>query len=84
MEKTIYKLKLHETLLVEEKFENSNEIKVTKTYEVTRVPGGWVYSFEYPAFRQSPVIFVPYNSEFDPDKTVLVGPTLASVTEEKK
>ena len=64
-EKTIYELDLHETLTVEEKvtplFDGATDIK---KYEVTRVPGGWVYSFEYPGFRQSPIVFVPYHSDF--------------------
>ena len=56
MEKTIYNIALHETL----------EIKTNLggKVEVTRVAGGWVYSFEYPGFRQAPVVFVPFNNEF--------------------
>lgn len=55
-EKNIYELKLHEML----------EIKtdVGGTIEITRVPGGWSYAFNYPGYRQSPVVFVPFNNEF--------------------
>ena len=67
-EKTIYELGLHETLFIEESTlppagNNGNE-PVIKKYEVTRVPGGWVYSFEYPGFRTSPIVFVPFSNEF--------------------
>lgn len=55
-EKTIYELGLHETL------------KIVNTLggniEITRVPLGWVYAFDYPGFRQSPIVFVPYSEEF--------------------
>lgn len=62
MEKTIWDLKLHETLFVVEKLplKPMQTEPSEKRYEVTRVPGGWVYSFDYPAFRQSPIVFVPY------------------------
>lgn len=55
-EKTIYELDLHKSL----------ELKtdVGGKVEITRVPGGWVYCFEYPGFRQSPIIFVPFNNEY--------------------
>lgn len=55
-EKTIYELGLHETL----KVANS----VGGTIEVTRCPGGWVFAFEYPGWRQSQIVFIPYNAEF--------------------
>jgi hypothetical protein len=55
-EKTIYELKLHETL----KLVNS----INGNIEVTRCAGGWIYSFEYPGFRQSPIVFIPFNNEF--------------------
>ena len=59
-EKTIYDLKLHETLVVVEQLPpNANGQPVEKKYEVTRVPGGWVYAFEYIGFRQSPIVFIP-------------------------
>lgn len=64
-EKTIYDLKMHETLFIEEKVTPrfNGDIEVKK-YEVTRVPGGFVYSFEYAGFRQSPIVFVPFSDEF--------------------
>ena len=46
---TIYDLKLHQTMPSDEE----NRILVM------RVPGGWIYYFEYP-------VFVPYHSEFKP------------------
>jgi len=63
-DKTIFDLGLHETMFIEEKVtpKFSGDID-TKRYEVTRVPGGWVYSFEYPGFRQSPIVFVPFKKE---------------------
>ena len=68
-EKTIYTLGMHETLFVEEPVEIKTESgamsKSTKKYEVTRVPGGWVYAFEYPGFRQSPIVFVPWANEVE-------------------
>ena len=56
IEKTIYELSLHETI----------EIKgsIGGKFEVTRVPGGWVYAFEYPGFHQSPIVFIPFDKEF--------------------
>jgi hypothetical protein len=51
MEKTIFTLKLHEQLVVETELKGK--------IEITKVPGGWVYCFEYPGFRQSPIVFVP-------------------------
>lgn len=59
---------MHETLTVTEEIPAVEAVagsKVTsKVYEVTRVPGGWVYAFDYPMFRQSPIVFVPYHSEY--------------------
>ena len=53
-EKTIYDLKLHESLVVQNSLGGN--------MEVTRVPGGWVYAFEFPGFRQSPLVFVPFTN----------------------
>ena len=58
-EKTVYDLKLHETLTVIVEKEEGED----KTMEVTRVPGGWVYTFEFPGWRQSPIVFVPFSDE---------------------
>lgn len=64
-QKNIYDLDLHETLFVTEEIQFPNVQGVTeKKYEVTRVPGGWIYSFEYPMYRESPIVFVPYTDEF--------------------
>ena len=65
--KSIYKLGLHETLVIEEIFRgvlSDGSDSISKKYEVTRVPGGWVYAFDYPNFRQSPIVFVPFNEEY--------------------
>jgi len=59
-QKTIYELELHETVSVKNSIEGNMEI--------TRVPGGWIYSLEYPGFRQSPVVFVPFVSGDTPVK----------------
>lgn len=60
---TIYDLELHKTLLVEEvvKTDSTDDRGVQKKYEVTRVPGGWVYAFEYPGWRQTQIVFVPFT-----------------------
>lgn len=54
--KTLYNLELHEILYVK----TVGDGKI----EITRVPGGWVYAFDYVGYRQSPVVFVPYNEEY--------------------
>ena len=54
--KTIYDLKLNEGLEVVSSFGGK--------IEITRVPGGWTYSFEFAGWRQTQVIFVPFNNEF--------------------
>jgi hypothetical protein len=54
-EKTIYDLKLHEMISV--------PTEVGGKIEITRVPGGWVYAFEYAGFRQSPIVFIPFKPE---------------------
>ena len=58
-EKTVFDLKLHETLVIQEKVKNTEGKEVEKFYEATRVPGGWVYNFDYPGYRQSQIVFVP-------------------------
>lgn len=62
-EKTIYTLEMHETLLILGTVEGLD--KVEKKIEVTRVPGGWVYAFEFPGFRQTPTVFVPWANEVE-------------------
>lgn len=56
--KTVYDLKMHETLEIIEEFPSKDAFK---KYEVTRVPGGWVYSFEFPGWRQTQSVFVPFS-----------------------
>ena len=51
MEKTIYDLKLHESM----------ELDSDYFHIVFRVPGGWIYR----TFGSS-AIFVPFHGEFDP------------------
>ena len=53
MEKTIYDLKLHES------------IEIHYGVDAMRVPGGWIYNrwdIEQDEFKAG--IFVPYNNEF--------------------
>jgi len=51
MDKNIYEMKLHESIVI-------------GYYEILRVPGGWVYThFEEDAKIESSV-FVPFNNEF--------------------
>lgn len=51
-EKTVYDLALHESLKVKN--------GVGGDIEITRVPGGWVYAFDYPGIHQCPVVFIPF------------------------
>lgn len=69
-ERTIYDLKLHETLFVVEKLplKPMQTEASEKKYEVTRVPGGFVYAFDYPGIHQSPIVFVPFDNEFQVNK----------------
>ena len=50
--KTIYELKLHENLQLED-------------YQITRVPGGWIYRYwDYDKREYYPsATFVPYNND---------------------
>ena len=57
-EKDVFNLKIHETLVIIEKMYDDGK-EILKRYEVTRVPGGWVYCFDYPGQRQSQIVFVP-------------------------
>lgn len=67
MEKTIYQLELHETLVVETIDVANNQ----ESTSVIRVPGGWIYKTIKLTFRGSPLqtvtyqnVFVPFNDEF--------------------
>jgi hypothetical protein len=53
---SLYDMALHATLVLKN--------TVGGQMEVTRVPGGWVYCFEYPGFRQSQIVFVPFDNGF--------------------
>lgn len=53
--KTMYNLGPHETLKI--------PTIVGGTIEITRVPGGWIYAFDYVGYRQSPIVFVPYSED---------------------
>lgn len=58
-QKTIYDLKLHESIIV----------KVTgqgypTSWQVTRVPGGWFYQDDNPNRTTVNEFFVAYNNEF--------------------
>jgi len=49
----LYKMKFHEIL------------NITKWINVTRVPGGWIYSFNYPTDEGTDYgVFVPFDNEF--------------------
>ena len=52
-EKTIEDLKLHETVVIVDKSFNEKKI------EITRVPSGFLYTFEFPAWRICTTTFVP-------------------------
>ena len=56
--KTIYDLKLHET------------ITVADDMLCTRVPGGWIYEIQKPAANILETVFVPFNNEFQEIKSV--------------
>ena len=53
--KTMYNLGPHETLKI--------PTTVGGTIEITRVVGGWIYSFDFAGYRQSPIVFVPYTED---------------------
>jgi len=57
----IYKMELHDKITV------SDPSRVG-LMEIIRVPGGWVYSLDYPGYGQSPTVFVPFNNEFENKK----------------
>jgi hypothetical protein len=62
-DKTVYDLELHETLTVEKVMgKGATGQDITKKIEITRVPGGWVYAFEYPGWRQTQMAFVPFDN----------------------
>lgn len=58
MEKTIYNLKLHQTIYLDT---NGNS-------SVFRVSGGWIYYFQFPGMNQVNSVFIPFNNEFMEDE----------------
>jgi hypothetical protein len=66
-EKTIYDLEIHETLVVKN--------NAGGNMEITRVAGGWIYCLEYPGFRQSPIVFVPFVVDNTPIATIKTNKT---------
>lgn len=66
MSKTIYDLKLHESLDV-------SENQRSETIICKRVAGGWIYTtFDYNTHNDRNVIssvFVPFNNEFQTEQT---------------
>ena len=56
MEKTIYQLELHESLLI--KTVQNGEPSIS--FRVTRVPGGWIYRSTYE--KAVSIVFVPYTN----------------------
>ena len=71
MEKSIYALKLNESLFLE-KSQHDTSNDCTK---VTRVPGGWIYTEYTQGLGEKEIsvsqtsAFVPYNEEFKPNNT---------------
>lgn len=57
----IYKMSLHDQFDIQDK---------ALTYNIMRVAGGWVYSFDFRGYKTTPTVFVPYNNEFDKYKTI--------------
>ncbi|MDM1513575.1 hypothetical protein [Myroides odoratimimus] len=55
-EKTIYDLKLHESIRLKSKINETSSV----TFNVTRVPGGFIYQ----NYEKNALVFVPYNEEF--------------------
>jgi hypothetical protein len=53
--KNIYNLKLHETLSI-------------SGFEITRVPGGWIYIKRYRINIPDIMTFIPFNNEFQEEK----------------
>jgi hypothetical protein len=55
-EKNPKDLKMHETIVIIDKDFND------KRMEITKVPGGLLYTFDFPAWRLCTTTFVPVNS----------------------
>ncbi len=50
--KNIYDLDLHERVMVK------------SGIEAVRVPGGWIYIFDFAGYQQAPTLFVPFHNEY--------------------
>ena len=55
-EKTIYDLELHEILVI--------QTSIGSKIEITKVANGWIYSFDYPGYRQCATVFVPFDNQY--------------------
>ena len=55
-ERTIYDLKLHEDMFIQDNFE--------KNINVLRVAGGWIYTYFRLDQGQMNSVFIPYCNEF--------------------
>lgn len=66
MKKTIYDLKLHETLIISsEIIDTDGHANTSDQLCVTRVPGGWIYRKNTSSEH---CVFVPSNNEFKQSK----------------
>lgn len=60
--KTIYELKLHETIVI--KVERIYGKGYPYEWQVTRVAGGWIYQNSSHTITQPESFFIPFNNEF--------------------
>ncbi|MBF7090468.1 hypothetical protein IUY40_02770 [Flavobacterium sp. ALJ2] len=78
MEKTIYELDLHESVVINKESGGAMAAVNEKITIVTRVAGGWLYNtsrIDKNANRiglSESSVFVPYNDEFTPKNNVKV------------
>ena len=56
----IYKLKLHESICID----NACNAKL----EIIRVPGGWIYTVYYPGIQNVNSEFIPFDNEFQRER----------------
>lgn len=75
MEKTIYELELHETIVIKKETGNAGMMGVNgKITIATRVAGGWIYNTSRIEKNSTGVglsessVFVPYSDEFKPKR----------------
>lgn len=60
MNKTIYDLDLHESMLV---YDNGADYQTE--WRVTRVASGWIYQDNNPRLTVSIAFFIPFDNKFD-------------------